>query len=202
MKLSDLRDEELIFFINLNSHTALDAIIARYKKKAIYLVKDLLNQFPNSGVSNETLVNVCMNNLEKCMWKAKKDKLPLSQYWKQCSLREAVSYLKKNSYTFKNNTFVGLSLDAYVEMENDKVSISDSIGNRDRDEEDLLFKSIESIIYQDSFKLKPEEKGLFLCYIRGYEADEIHEAFPEFSKSKIYRIIRLGRDLLAKEFVK
>lgn len=199
MQLNDLRDEELIFFINLRSGTALDEMNSRYKNKASFLVNEVTGQFPNSGVSKDCLINVCLNSLPKSIANFRKEKMSLYSYWKTTALHDVAEYLKQNSYTVKNNQFIGLSLDAYVQLENDTVCLCDSLGSEDEDSEDDLYNAIVRTINEDSFQLKQEEKNLFLCYIKGFEVEEIQQAFPQFSKSKIYRAIRMGKELLAKQ---
>ena len=58
MKLEGLRDEDLLFLVEIQSNQALQVLRERYNRKSFYVVKDMLDQFPDSGVSVDALLNI------------------------------------------------------------------------------------------------------------------------------------------------
>ena len=201
MKLEGLRDEDLLFLVEIQSNQALQVLRERYNRKSFYIVKDMLDQFPDSGVSVDALLNICVESFEKALKKVDRILNSFSTYWRKISKHAMQEYLTKNSYTTsKVSPFMGVSIDSEVDLDEfDKVTICDVICDRNqenKDTEDLIFDEVIKYIKNDKFKMKINDKEVFITYMNGYEIPELEIAFPNYSKYKLYRVIRNGRKLL------
>lgn len=198
--IKNLRDEELIFFIGVNSEEAFNILLKRYEQKINAIAVHYFRSFPNSGITVDELKSVACESL---LTAAKKYDLngaaSFYSYWKTIVNNAISKYLTKNSYTSKKQSNIVFSLDEVIDGSHASIEsiVSDSSEDKTTD---TLYQHIKEMVLDDKFELGMEEKGIFISYLTGFEVDEIHIAFPNFGKSTIYKIIKKGKDLLAKRF--
>lgn len=200
MNLNELKDDELIFFIGLNSEEAFNMLANRYKQKALRLSKEFYTAYSNPGVSLDELTNVCLEAVLKAAKGYKTSEFSTFRaYWAKIARNDMIDYVKRNAYSYKRKEMIAFSLDDHP-YENEDADMHSMVADSEKivPNYTLLDDFIE-IVKKTDFKMKQEDKKIFIAYLNGFEADEISEAFPEFSKSKIYRIIRIGKTLLAEK---
>lgn len=200
LKIQNLEDEELIFFIRLQDEDALNILLERYKFKSRKLVQNIVTQFPNTGIPFEVLENVALNAVIIAIKNYEEQGKTFFSYWYSIAKREAQDYIRHNSYTVKSPGFVGISMDSTVDSSNnDTGMIADSIGEIDNNlDVNLLLREFLKVIKADR-NLRRLEKEVFYLYLKGYQKEEIIK-MCHCSKATYYRIVERCKKVLAKHY--
>lgn len=201
--LNKLEDEELIFFIKLQSEEALNCLLERYKGKSRYIANELLTEFPNSGVNLETLTYVGLNAVNNAINKFEEGKETFFSFWFIIAKREMTNYLKVNSYTGKSATFVGISLDSLVDEDDERSGLTANyLSDNDTEvSQSKIFDDLILYVQKDKETFIEKEKPIVIAFLKGYEKEEIMAAF-KISKSNYYRIIAKGKEFILTYFQK
>ena len=193
MIFSNLQDDELIFFLSIQSDRANRTFLERYNSKCELLVNSFLTKNTRSLIGKEILFNVCYKSINDALIKGDLDNYKFYTYWKRISLNELTETIKKETKLNKKM----VSYDKPILIKDSLVYLEDVIGCKDKKQEILMaFNEIQRCLKDEGFDMDFEEIKIFKTYLDGFTYDEIANRFPKYTKSKIFRIIKRGKSLI------
>ena len=186
MIINNLRDDELIFFLSLHGDRAIRSIEYKYDYKSQFLVKETLARFPKISSTKDILKNICFYSLSNTIKRIDIRKFGIVTYWRRCSMNLMRTLAGKEiKYQYNH-----VSLDSEVELKDSSVSLHEVIPSKEIREHHKLDKDdVDNLLKEMGFDIDIEEKRLFKSYLNGRTYDELNRLHPEYSRSKIYRIV-------------
>lgn len=177
-------DEHLHTLVAQGNHEAYDKLKKRYHNHSFTLCRDILRQYPKTGISVHELVAVCENKFSQIVGKYDPAVSSFFTYWKEVLLREIMDYLIDNSYA---THIEGLTNSISIDQEfDDKHTFSDYIYEKDDDREKKrkIFELKNVIARNDDVFLK-QESSLLNLILDGYSIADL-EHTGVMSRSKLY----------------
>ena len=193
MIITNLRDEELIFFLSLHSDRANRSIKEKYFSKSSFLVNETVSKFPNISSTKDLLINVCFLNLNKTIEKTDYAKPGIGTYWRKSSIHSIQDIIIKESKLI-NNT---ISIDKRILLKDSEVCLEEVIPAKiEKPRLNFSIEDAKQLLKQEGFDMDFDEKQIFEYYLEGLTLREMKNKFPEYSTSKIYRLLQQTKDKL------
>ena len=177
-------DEHLHTLVAQGNHEAYDKLKKRYHCHSLALCRDILKQYPKTGINVHELLSVCENKFSFIVGKYDPAVSSFFTYWKEVMLREIMDYLIDNSYAAD---VAGLKNTVSIDDEfDDKHTFSDYIHEKDDDREKKrkIFEIKNVIARHDDVFLKQESMLLNLI-LDGYSIADLEHS-GVMSRSKLY----------------
>ena len=177
-------DEHLHTLAAQGNHEAYDKLKKRYHYHSLALCRDILRQYPKTGINVRELVAVCENTFSFIVSKYDPEVSSFFTYWKEVLLREIMDYLIDNSYA---TNIEGLKSTISIDQEfDDKHTFSDYVCEKDDDREKKrkIFELKNVIARHDDVFLK-QESTLLNLILDGYSIADLEHS-GVMSRSKLY----------------
>ena len=191
MIINKLKDDELIFFLSLHGDQASRSIKSKYTQKSSFLINETLTRYPKISSSKDILMNLCFYSLNKTIRKSDLREIGFYSYWKRSSINLMKDIMNKESKYFYN--FV--SLDKEIHLKDSLLSLHEVIPSIvEKPSNKLNENEIKELLKDKGFDMDIKQKRLFKYFLKGHTYSELQDRFPEYSRSKIYRIIQQCKD--------
>ena len=189
-------DEHLHTLIAQGNHEAFEKLKKRYYCHSLNLCKDLLSQYPKSGITIEELMTICENSFVFIVEKFDPSLSSFFSFWKESITHRVMDYLVDNSFNTDNSIFRdSISIDTEFE---DNHTISDYIYEKDdnREKKRKLFE-LKNLIAQHDDIFSPQETSLLNLVLNGYTIPELEHS-GVMSRSKLYLTFNCAVEKLRK----
>lgn len=165
-------DEQLHRLTAQGNHEAYRRLVKRYKFHTFNLCKDLLNQYPHTGVSVNELQIVCDGYFQTIVSKFDVTLNSFFSFWKEMVMHRIMQYLVNNSYITEFDNVRGVvSLDDEFE---DRHPASDMICEKDdeRIKKRFIFE-IKSVVMRNLDLFTDQESMVLRFVLDGYSLGEL-----------------------------
>ena len=177
-------DEHLHTLIAQGNHEALERLKKRYYCHSLALCRDLLTQYPRTGISIDELMTVCENSFVFIVEKYDPSLSSFFSFWKESTLHRTMDYLVDNSFNTDISITKGnVSMDTEFE---DNHALSDYIHEKDdnREKKRKIFE-IKNVIAQNDDVFSKQESLLLNLVLNGYTIPELEHS-GLMSRSNLY----------------
>ena len=177
-------DEHLHILISQGNHEAYLRLTKRYREYANSLARELLDQYPGSGVSFIDAVAICSDVFPKVVKKFDHQKCSFFVFWKESSENAIVDYLLDNSYQANAKVFRGIiRLD---EETSERRLFFDRVSENDNDYyKERLIKELKRLLNHYKVHFKRQEFALMHLILQGYDVKDL-EHTGMMSRSHLY----------------
>ena len=182
--LNQTLDEQLHRLTAQGNHEAYERLVKRYRFHTFSLCRDVLAQYPNTGVSIKELTTVCAGYFQTIVSKFDASLNSFFSFWKEMVMHHVMQYLINNSYVTEFDGVRGVvSLDDDFE---DRHPVSDMICEKDDDrmKKRFIFE-IKNIIMWNRDSFTDQESMVLGFVLNGYTLGEL-EHTGVMSLSSLY----------------
>ena len=177
-------DEHLHILAAQGNHDAYIKLAKRYKSYAETLAKELLEQYPGSGVLFSEVMAVCSHCFPYIVRKYNPELCSFYTFWHDSSQRAVIDYFIDNSYLASAKTFRGFL--HYDEEEDERRLNYECLAEND----DYLLTSgqireLKKVLTKNKDKFKKQEMALIFLVLEGYSIKEL-EHTGMMSRSSLY----------------
>ena len=160
-------DEHLHSLVAQGNHEAYLKLKRRYKIYATKLIKEILDQFPNSGVTFSELKSMSLFYFSYVVKKYDNNLGPFYTFWKDTITQYLMDYLYENSYKGDAKEFDGIiSLDE--EYESRRINSETIAENDENYHQERMLAEIRRIVTSHKEDFKKEEFAMLILMIYGY----------------------------------
>ena len=193
MLVNNMTDEELIFFLTLNSNKAKDLLINKYQVESERLINCYTFKIVRDVIGKDALKGVCLSSFMNAIKNVEIGKQKFKPYWKKIVFNDIRDYVNREVKQYKNR----VSLNGSSNKSETEYRLEEVVGKPDSKQQFLIMlNEIEKQIKDEGFDMDFDEKKIFQSYLDGYKHNEIIAMYPNYSKSKIYRVISRGKQLI------
>lgn len=191
--INQLKDDEAIFFLSLNSDQAKRKLKKRYEFKSRLLVLDILARYPSVVNVRGALLNTCLAAFKSTIEKVDLRNANVSSYWKATCLNGMRDIIVKEIKSLSNT----ISLDRQVNLKDCETSLLEIIPSTStKPTLKVDIEEVEKALKEAGFDKDFDEKNIFSEYLKGKTYKMLSYEFPDYSKSKIFRIVKSYKDLI------
>ena len=177
-------DEHLHILIAQGNHEAYLKLARRYKEYAENLARDLLNQYPRSGVLFSEIMAVCSHRFPYIVRKYDSQLCSFYTFWKESSEQAVIDYFIDNSYLASAKTFRGF---IHYDEELDERRLNyERLAENDEDKyTERLVKELKRTLTKNKSKFKKQEFAVIFLVLEGYSIQELEHS-EMMSRSSLY----------------
>lgn len=177
-------DEHLHSLVAQGNHEAYLKLKRRYKIYATKLIKEILDQFPNSGVTFSELKSMSLFYFSYVVKKYDNNLGPFYTFWKDTITQYLMDYLYENSYKGDAKEFDGIiSLDE--EYESRRINSETIAENDENYHQERMLAEIRRIVTSHKEDFKKEEFAMLILMLDGYSLRDF-EHTGIMSRSNVY----------------
>ena len=189
-------DEHLHILVAQGNHEAFEKLEKRYHFHGIYLCREILKQYEETGISVADLVMVCDSSFRSIVEKYDAGLSSFFSFWKQIAGHQLMEYLTNNSYTADASNFKGsLSIDQEFEdcrsFADLLCEIDDSKNKRKR------IADIKRIISKHELHFTKQESAMLNLVLEGYSIPDLEHS-GVMSRSSLYLTFNAAVEKLRK----
>ena len=177
-------DEHLHILISQGNHEAYLKLARRYKEYAENLVREVLQQYPGSGVSFGELMAICSHRFPIIVKRYDSQKCSFYNFWKESCEQGIMDYLLDNSYLANARAFRGFI--HYDDEMDERRIYGDHLaeGNNDFHVERLT-RELKRVLHRHKRKFRNQEFAVLFLVLEGYSLRELEHS-GMMSKSMVY----------------
>ena len=193
---NNILDEHLHILIAQGNHEAFERLEKRYRSHAVYLCREILKQYEQTGISSADLLTVCDSSFRSIVEKYDAELSSFFSFWKQIATHQIMEYLTDNSYTAEASTFKGsISIDQGLEDNRPFADllceIDDSKNKRKR------IADIKRIIKRHLLHFTKQESSMLNLILDGYSIPDLEHS-GIMSRSSLYLTFNAAVEKLRK----
>ena len=193
---NNILDEHLHILIAQGNHEAFERLEKRYRSQAVYLCREILKQYEQTGISSADLLTVCDSSFRSIVEKYDAELSSFFSFWKQIASHQIMEYLTDNSYTAEASTFKGsISIDQGLEDNRPFADllceIDDSKNKRKR------IADIKRIIKRHLLHFTKQESSMLNLILDGYSIPDLEHS-GIMSRSSLYLTFNAAVEKLRK----
>lgn len=190
-------DEHLHILITQGNHEAYLFLVKRYRKYFKGLTCEMLEKYPNSGVSFKELMAICSQLFPHIIRKYDPQRLSsFFIFWRESSEKAIVDYLLENSYLANAAMFRGFV--SFDEEADERRFAGERIAEfNELHYNEKRIEELKRIIYEHRKEFKHQEFAMLALMLEGYDLNDL-EHTGMMSRSSLYLTFNNACDKIRK----
>ena len=177
-------DEHLHILIAQGNHEAYLKLARRYKEYAENLTRELMEQYPGSGVLSSEIMAVCSHRFPYIVKKYDPQLCSFYTFWKEASEQAVIDYFIDNSYLASAKVFRGF-IHYDEEIDERRLNYERVAENDDNKHIERLARELKRILTKNKDKFKKQEFAVIYLILEGYSIKELEHG-GIMSRSSLY----------------
>jgi len=190
-------DEHLHILVTQGNHEAYLRLVKRYKKYFEGLTCEMLEKYPNSGVSFQEVMAICSQMFPNIVKKYDAQRSSsFFIFWRESSAKAIVDYFLENSYLANAAMFRGFV--TFDEDADERKFASDMIAEfNERHFNEKRIEELKRIVNTHRKEFKSQEFAIMTLMLEGYDINDL-ERSGMMSRSSLYLTFNNAADKIKK----
>ena len=190
-------DEHLHILITQGNHEAYLYLVKRYRKYFKGLTCEMLEKYPNSGVSFKELMAICSQLFPNIVRKYDPQRLSsFFAFWRESSEKAIVDYLLENSYLANAAMFRGFV--SFDEEADERRFVGERLAEFDEQHyNEKRIEELKRIINVHRKEFKHQEFAILTLMLEGYDLNDLEHS-GMMSRSSLYLTFNNACDKIRK----
>ena len=194
-------DEHLHILVTQGNHEAYLRLYKRYKKYSEGLTCEMLERYPNTGVSFQELMAICAQIFPSVVKKYDPERLSsFFVFWRESNEKAIVDYLLENSYLANAAIFRGfVSFDE--ESDERRFAVDRLAEFNEHHYNEKRIEELKKIVITHRKDFKHQEFAMLTLMLEGYDLNDL-EHTGMMCRSSLYLTFNSACDKLKKYLIK